>query len=162
MNLLKMNFIQDHIIRFLQNQTCATICCINEEGNPYCFSCYYVFNQASGLLYYKSNPEAHHSVLLKRNPMISGSILPDSLSKVKSIGVQLMGELLDPEDPMTKDAYLHYHKKHPIALAIKGEVFTISIDSIKMTDSSRIFGKKSTWKRPELDKDIIAIENEQL
>ena len=90
-----MNFIQDHIIRFLLKQTCATICCINEEGNPYCFSCYYAFNPSDGLLYFKSGSKAHHVVLLKRNPVISGAILPDSLRKIRSIGVQLTGALLD-------------------------------------------------------------------
>ena len=57
-----MDFINDNINRFLQKQTCATICCINDDGNPYCFSCYYVFNESDGLLYFKSKPTAHHSV----------------------------------------------------------------------------------------------------
>ena len=46
-----------------------------------------------------------------------------------------------------KDAYILYHRKHPIALAIKGEVFTIRLDSIKMTDSTKVFGKKIFWNR---------------
>lgn len=159
---MKVAPINDNIICFLQKQTCATICCINEDGNPYCFSCYYVFNQSDGLLYFKSSSKAHHSVLLKKNPVVSGSILPDSLSKIKSIGVQLMGVLLDQQEPFAKDANLGYHKKHPIALAIKGEVFTVRIDSIKMTDSSKIFGEKVTWKRSEKYKENIALKSEQL
>ena len=84
--------------------------------------------------------------------MISGSILPDSLSKIKSIGIQLMGELIDQLEPLAKDAYLRYHKKFPIAITIKGEVFTIKLETLKMTNSSKMFGEKLIWKRSDLDK----------
>lgn len=147
-----MTSVDENITRFLQKQTCATICCINEEGNPYCFSCYYVFNQSDGLLYFKSNAAAHHSELLRKNPVISGSVLPDTLNKIKTIGIQFMGELLDKQDKLAKGGSLIYHKKYPIALAIKGDVFTIRIDSIKMTDSKKIFGEKIAWQRSELKK----------
>ena len=104
-------------------------------------------NLKDGLLYFKSSVEAYHSILLKENPVIAGTILPDSLNKLKIKGVQLTGELLNNQDALVKDAYILYHRKHPIALAIKGEVFTIRLDSIKMTDSTKVFGKKIFWNR---------------
>lgn len=142
-----MSFINDNIALFLEQQTCATICCTNEYGSPYCFSCYYVFNQERGLLYFKSSAEALHSALLKNNPAIAGTVLPDKLNKLVTRGIQLQGEVLQQSHPMAKDAYFLYHKKYPMALAIKGEVFTIRIDNIKMTDSKLGFGKKLNWKR---------------
>ena len=142
-----MNTINLNIARFIEKQNSVTICCTGNAGNPYCFSCYYAINLKDGLLYFKSSVEAYHSILLKENPVIAGTILPDSLNKLKIKGVQLTGELLNNQDALVKDAYILYHRKHPIALAIKGEVFTIRLDSIKMTDSARIFGKKIFWNR---------------
>ena len=113
-----MNSINLNIVHFIEKQNSATICCTGNAGNPYCFSCYYAINLKDGLLYFKSSVEAYHSILLKENPVIAGTILPDSLNKLKIKGVQL-----------------------------KGEVFTIRLDSIKMTDSARIFGKKIFWNR---------------
>ncbi len=142
-----MNSINLNIVHFIEKQNSATICCTGNAGNPYCFSCYYAINLKDGLLYFKSSVEAYHSILLKENPVIAGTILPDSLNKLKIKGVQLTGELLNNQDALVKDAYILYHRKQPIALAIKGEVFTIRLDSIKMTDSARIFGKKIFWNR---------------
>jgi hypothetical protein len=122
-----VNSINLNIVHFIEKQNSATICCTGNAGNPYCFSCYYAINLKDGLLYFKSSVEAYHSILLKENPVIAGTILPDSLNKLKIKGVQLT-ELLNNQ--MRVDAYILYHRKHPIALAIKGEVFTIRLDSI--------------------------------
>lgn len=141
--------MNEAITRFLEEQTCATICCTDDNGNPYCFSCYYVFNKENDVLYFKSSAEAHHSALLKNNPGIAGTVLPDKLNKLITKGVQLQGEVLQHLHSMAKDAYLRYHKKYPMALAIKGEVFTIQLNEIKLTDSKFGFGKKINWKRQE-------------
>ena len=152
-----MSTINNSIIRFLQQQTCATICCKNGGGSPYCFSCYYVFNKENSLFYFKSSMDAYHSALIANNPIVAGTILPDKLNKLITRGIQLQGEVLQQFHPMAKDAYMRYHKKHPMALAIKGEVFTILIDYIKMTDSKLGFGKKLNWKRQnDLEKVTIS------
>ena len=152
--------MNDRIAIFLRKQTCVSICCINERGYPYCFTCFYVINSDNGLLYFKSSPEAYHSKLLASNPVVAGTILPDNSSKIAMKGVQLIGELLKQDDVLSRDAYLLYYKRYPFALAIKGEVFTIRVDSIKMTNSSKIFGEKIIWKRSELDKDTTALKSE--
>ena len=141
--------MNETIASFIQQQTCATICCSDEAGNPYCFSCYYVFNGGDGLLYFKTSVETHHTILLANNPIVAGTILPDKLNKLITRGIQLQGEVLQHFHPMAKDAYMRYHKRYPMALAIKGEVFTIRINNIKMTDSKLGFGKKLNWKRVE-------------
>lgn len=137
------------IIRFIQRQTCATICCADEQGKPYCFSCFYAFNCEEGLIYFKSQPEAHHSGLLKNNPIIAGTILPDKLNKFLVKGIQFEGIVLDSDNPLMKHDSGFYHKKHPIALAMSGEIRTIQINHIKMTDSTMGFGKKIIWVRDE-------------
>ncbi len=141
--------MNETIIHFLQRQTCATICCTDEQSKPYCFSCFYVFNSDEGLLYFKSTSDSHHSVFMKKNPVIAGTILPDKLNILLVKGVQFEGIVLDANHPLKEQASGYYHKKLPIAWAIPGEIWTIQISHIKMTDSTKGFWKKITWNRDE-------------
>ena len=139
--------MSEDIINFTRKQTCATISCINQNGKPYCFNCFYAFNGELGLLYFKSSPDTYHSKLIKQNPFIAGTILPDKLKTILVQGIQFEGELLACDHPLTAHASANYHKKHPMALAMSGEIWTIKINHIKMTDSSKGFGKKIAWDR---------------
>ena len=140
--------MDSNIIEFLEKQTCASICCLDEHNIPWCFSCYFIFNPGEGLLYFKSSPGARHASMMKKNPFIAGTVLPGKLSKLRVRGLQFEGVVLDPIDQLTLDASRYYHKKNPIALAMPGEVWTIQINHIKMTDSAMGFSKKITWTRP--------------
>ena len=137
------------IVRFLQQQTCATICCVDGREKPYCFSCFYAFNLEAGLLYFKSSIDSHHSALLKKNPLVAGTVLPDKLNALLVKGIQFEGIVLDELHLLTKQSSGNYHKKHLLALAIPGETWAIQINSIKMTDSAMGFGKKITWNKEE-------------
>ena len=64
-------------------------------------------------------------------------------------GVQFEGVILDAQHPLTGQASGYYLKKHPLGLAIPGEIWTIQISHIKMTDSTMGFGKKIEWNRGE-------------
>ena len=141
---------QASIFSFLNEQSCATICCVNEQGLPHCFNCYYTFNEEHTLIYFKSSPDSSHSTTLKTNPVIAGCILPDKLHKLVVQGIQFEGRILYEEDQLAKDASLIYHKHNPLALAKAGHVWTIQINSIKMTDSTLGFGKKIVWERDVL------------
>ena len=135
------------IKQFIQQQTCATVCCVDEQSSPYCFSCFYVFNPDKGLLYFKSSDDSLHSAIIKRNPFIAGTILPDKLNMLVTRGIQLEGDVLEQLHPLVKDAVKIYHKNIPMALAIKGKVYTVRLNAVKMTDNQFGFSKKITWKR---------------
>jgi uncharacterized protein YhbP (UPF0306 family) len=144
-----------NIVHFLEQQTCATICCTDEFYKPYCFSCFYAYNFEEGLLYFKSSATSHHSSLMRKNPFIAGTVLPDKLSKLSVKGIQFEGLVLDAEDPLMKAALANYLKQHPIALAIPGEIWAIQINHIKMTDSTLGFGKKIAWSRDEINSIVV-------
>jgi uncharacterized protein YhbP (UPF0306 family) len=135
------------IIEFLEKQTCASICCLDEDNRPWCFSCFFIFNPGEGLLYFKSSPGANHSSMMKKVPLIAGTVLPDKLNKLRTQGIQFEGVVLDSMDRLTLGASQYYHKKNPLALAIPGDVWTIQVNRIKMTDSKMGFGKKIAWYR---------------
>lgn len=141
--------IHPNISLFLEKQTCASICCIDEQGNPYCFSCFYVFNNGDGILYFKSALSAHHSPILLKNPVVAGTVLPDKLNTLQVKGIQFEGELLPADHLLAKKAAAGYYKKNPAAVVIPGEIWTIRINHIKFTDNTLGFGTKITWYRGE-------------
>lgn len=137
----------ERIAKFLKYQTCASICCMDEAGRPWCFTCYYAFDADNMLLYYKSHAHTRHNDALLCNRSLAGTMLPDKLNKLMVQGVQFEGQLLDAEDPLAKHASAQYHARHPLAKTMPGTMYSIRIDYIKMTDSTLGFGKKLTWSR---------------
>ncbi len=134
---------------YIKEQTCASVCCADEQGQPYCFSCFYAFNSDEQLLYYKSSADTQHASILSKNPAVAGTILPDKLSRLHVRGLQFEGILLPTDHPSAKAAVSFYYRKYPGALAIPGEVWTMQINRAKFTDSSLGFGKKLNWSRED-------------
>jgi uncharacterized protein YhbP (UPF0306 family) len=139
--------MNEPIIQFLELQNCASVCCIDEEGKPYCFSCFYTFNRQEGLIYFKSSANSHHARLMKKNPFVAGTVLPDKLNKLTTKGIQFEALVLDTGLPQVKKDVSSYFRKHPAALVMPGEIWALQIEHIKMTDSTLGFGKKIIWNR---------------
>jgi uncharacterized protein len=141
--------MNEKINRFMQKQTCAGICCLDEKGNPYCFSCFYVFNPEKVFLYFKSSASSRHASLLNKSPYVAGTIQPDKLNTITIKGIQFEGKIVRADDFILKQAIKKYHLKFPMAIAIPGEIWIIQLENIKMTDSTIGFGKKIFWNRNE-------------
>ncbi len=139
--------MNETIIHFLEQQNCASVCCIDEAGKPYCFSCFYAFSRIDGLIYFKSSANSHHANLLKKNSFIAGTVLPDKLNKLTIKGIQFEAIVLDTQHPLVKKRLNNYYKKHPAALAMPGDIWILQIEYIKMTDNTLGFGKKIIWNR---------------
>lgn len=136
-----------NIVHFMKKQTCAGICCLDEKGNPYCFSCFYVFNPEKGFLYFKSSASSRHASLLNKSPYVAGTIQQDKLNTINIKGIQFEGKIVHADDIMLKQAIKKYHLKFPMAMVIPGEIWIIQLKNIKMTDSTIGFGKKIFWNR---------------
>jgi uncharacterized protein YhbP (UPF0306 family) len=135
------------IIEFIKKQTVASICCLDAEDRPYCFSVFFSFDPAEGLLYFKSSGSSSHAGFLLKNRVIAGTIMPDKLNLPVVRGIQFTGIVLDYSDPLSHAASVAYHKRFPFALAMPGEVSTLQLGFIKMTDNTKGFGKKILWER---------------
>lgn len=139
--------MNETIIHFIQQQHCATICTVDATGKPYCFSCFYAFNSTEGVLYFKSSAHSHHAILMKNTRFIAGTVLPDKLNTVFIKGLQFEAVVLDTSQPLVKQTLGIYLNRHPLALAIPGDIWAVQINHIKMTDSTLGFGKKLEWHR---------------
>ena len=134
------------IIDFIQEQKVATVCCLDEENNPYCFSCFFAFDEKKLVLYFKSSAATRHASLLRYNRNVAGTINQDKLNPLAMKGLQFTGQLVAASDGLASNASSVYHKKYPFAVAMGGDVLTIKLTAIKMTDSTLSFGKKITWQ----------------
>ena len=141
--------MNESIIHFLEEQSCANICCVDAAGKPYCFSCFYAFHAEEGLLCFKSSPDTYHARLMKMNPNVAGTILPDKLNKLLIKGIQFEGIIVPDDHPLAEKGHRCYVQSHPLSMAIPGEVWTIQINNIKLTDSTKVFGRKTHWTRNE-------------
>lgn len=151
------------IIEFLLNQNCATVCCIDNTGKPYCFVYFYAFDNQKGIFYFKSSANSLHSVIMKNNPFIAGTVLPDRLNKLSVKGIQFQAKVLNSKTPEVQDGMRNYLKKHPVALLMPGELWALQVNQIKMTDNTLGFGKKIIWNRSEiLQESVVVSETEKL
>jgi uncharacterized protein len=139
--------MNESIIKFIEKQKVATVCCIDDDGSPYCFSCFYVFDKSSYFLYFKTSSSSHHSSLLEKNPAVAGTIQPDKLNPLAIKGLQYQGHVLNTDDVKSGIAKAFYHYRFPFASVMPGHVRIIELTEIKMTDNSAGFGKKILWKK---------------
>ena len=135
------------ILAFIKKQTSATISCVDDNKQPYCFAVFYAWDASNNTLIYKSSPETNHSKILSHNSFVAGTVHPDKLNKLVVQGIQFEGVLLNKEDEGAKNAFGIYHKRHPLAIVKQGELWVIQVNHIKMTDSTKGFGTKLEWRR---------------
>ncbi|MDX1955683.1 MAG: pyridoxamine 5'-phosphate oxidase family protein [Chitinophagaceae bacterium] len=135
------------IIQFIRKQKTATVCTVDEQGNPYCFSCFYVFDEEKAILIYKTHADSHHVPMMQVKKEVAGSILPGKADPVIVRGIQFEGIVIPSSDPSAVHASRDYHLRYPFALAMGGDIWVIRLQHIKMTDSSKGFGTKIEWTR---------------
>lgn len=142
-----MRDMAPEISDFLKNNKVATICCVNDNIAPYCFNCFYTFLENSRLLLFKSSENSYHSRLLLKNFKVAGTILPGKLDFFALKGMQFSGNILDDLVAEQIRPDVSYHNAYPFAVAISGHVWCIQLESVKMTDNTRILKNKIEWVR---------------
>ena len=141
-----MRNMNGEIQKFINKQTCATICTTDDDGKPYCFNVFYAFDIEKALLYFKTADDTKHAPLIKANPNIAGTILPDKLNLLAIKGVQFEG-LVFADAQINGIAATAYYAKHPVARVVPGNIWIVSIEHIKFTDNTFGFGEKLEWSR---------------
>ena len=137
------------ISKFINENKIAAICCTDGSNRPYCFHCFYVFDETNSLLFFKSSEKTFHAGLLSENPAVAGSILPQKMEMLALKGIQFTGTVLYSDFPDQLKPEYYYHQKLPLGLAKPGHVYCIQLQTIKMTDNSIVFGKKLLWNKLE-------------
>lgn len=137
------------IAAYLNEQKLASVCCVDAEGFPHCFNCYFGFDEANVWLYFKSSPDTTHAQIIAYNPRIAGTILPAKVSPLDTRGIQFTAEVLGREQFSSLRAGRLYYKRYPFALAMPGDIYAVQLNSIKLTETHNGLKKKWLWKRTE-------------
>ena len=138
--------IDERIISFFKLHTNLTLA-VSENDSPYCANCFYSFAEKKNLLIFKSNLDTTHISIALKNDKVAGTIIPDSLDKIRIQGVQFTGKISQAKEDDLTTAKNSYYKKYPFAIAFAGELWTIELHSIKFTDNKFGFGKKLLWSK---------------
>lgn len=132
------------IIDFLQSQSVFSFC-TSVNDDPYCAPCMYVFNSNDNSLVFASDWDTNHIENALLNARVAGTILPDVIDKANVKGIQFSGQFCKTEKVSEYSKKLYY-KKFPFALVLKGDIWEIKLNRIKMTDNTLGFGKKLIWE----------------
>jgi len=144
------------IIKFLRRHHVLTLSTVSEQGS-WTAHCFYAYVEDHQAIVFTTDPETRHGSELLKNPGVSGGIMLETNVIGKIRGIQLTGRAYpcQPGDPdiiarvTPEQARIAYLKRFPYALAMKLNLWVLSVDYIKMTDNRLGFGKKLIWEREE-------------
>lgn len=129
------------IATFLSAQTVASVCLLDDNNLPYCFSCFYAFDADEQLLYFKTNLNTMHGTIMQPGSRVAGTIQQDKLNRLAIQGIQFTGAV------MPSEISSHYYKRFPFAVAMPGSIWCIQLEWVKFTDNTLAFGKKMIWQK---------------
>lgn len=140
------NVIDKEITDFLKSNIVATVCC-GDKDSLWCFNCFYTFIEESCLFVFKSSVETRHGEMLQKNDKIAGTILPAIINFAGLQGIQFEGKVLNCEQHFIDEVTELYHKVFPIGANVPGIISIVKISLLKLTDNTKGFGYKNTWKK---------------
>lgn len=130
-----VRFIRKHHVMHLA--TCA-------NGAPHAASLFYYFDAGQMQLVFASSPDTAHITQALAQNQVAGTIANNTFLVPRIKGVQFEGRLFQVTDENLKNQYL---LRFPAALLISYTLWSVMLDSIKMTDNSFGFGVKVFWGR---------------
>jgi uncharacterized protein len=138
--------MDERISNFLKAQSVFAFC-TSVQNEPHCVSCMYAFREDRNMLLFSSDRSTKHIANALLNPKIAGTVLPFKMELAIMRGVQFTGTFSIPEGADLEEAQKIYYRKYPMAHLMKGEIWSVQLETIKMTDRTLGFGKKICWEQ---------------
>jgi uncharacterized protein len=136
--------IDKRIIKFFKKHHVLTIA--TSKGNePWCASCFYVYLEDENSVVFTTDHETRHGQEFRKNPMVAGSVVLETLVIGKIRGIQFQGIVSEPQGEMLDKAKNAYLKRFPVAMLMETHLWIVELTHIKMTDNRLGFGKKMIW-----------------
>ena len=134
-----MNVIPDNLLIFLNQNKVITVCLVDNKNHPYCINCFYVFDENSKCLIFKSSHGTYHQGLIKDSASVSGTILPEKIDTLKLRGIQFTGKLISSIKVETLNLNSKYLKKYPFGLDDKLRYENLFIPQYAIVDWNPLF-----------------------
>ena len=135
--------MDEMIVKFLKKMHLASVCVVDDEGQPYAFSAFYAFDEVNFCLLLASCDESSHIKFLKNSKLVAGTVALDTKIVGKIEGVQFQGAMRKASE----DEQKKYFKRYFYAKAIDPKIWSISLEKVKFTSNTLGFGKKIKWER---------------
>ena len=142
-----MQPIPDNISKFLHANHVISIAAA-ADGEIWSSCCFYVPDEAQARLIVLTSARSKHGSLMLKNPNIAGTIAgqPENIAKINGIQLTASAQLLTDETER-KAALALYYKAHPLARAMKSDVWSLRLENVKFTDNKLVFAQKTLWQR---------------
>ncbi|MCJ7448927.1 MAG: pyridoxamine 5'-phosphate oxidase family protein [Bacteroidales bacterium] len=137
--------IDNRIKRFFKKHHVLTIA-TTVADEPWCANCFYVYMEEENALVFTTDPATRHGQEFKKNPLVSGSVVLETLIIGKIRGIQFQGLISEPVGEMLSMAENAYLKRFPPAALMDTHLWIVRLTHIKFTDNRLGFGKKIIWK----------------
>jgi uncharacterized protein len=134
------------IIKFLKKHHVFTLATAN-NNKSWCCNCFYALRKDDMTMVFTSDKETIHVHDMLSNPVVSGSVVLETMIIGKIQGVQFTGRVLLATDDVLNKVKKSYLLRFPFAALAETTLWVLHIDYIKMTDNRFGFGKKLIWER---------------
>lgn len=141
-----MPSLPDPILRFLTDNPVLSLCLQGADG-PWAASCFYVLDASMPRLILLSDVATRHGRLMLESPAVAGTVSgqPRHLRDIRGVQFTARSERLLDEDArqLALDLYL---ARHPMARLFNSDVWSLRLETVKMTDNSLLFARKTRWQ----------------
>jgi uncharacterized protein len=136
--------IDSRITRFFRKHHVLTIA-TSVNDIPWCANCFYVYLEEENTLVFTTDGSTRHGREFIENPVVSGSVVLETMIIGKIRGIQFTGRISEPEGLLLDKAKSAYLKNFPVATLMDTRIWMVKLSHIKMTDNRLGFGKKLIW-----------------
>ncbi|MDD2356505.1 MAG: pyridoxamine 5'-phosphate oxidase family protein [Thiovulaceae bacterium] len=131
----------EKIIEFLEKHHTLSLATCKDNQLSSC-TLFYAYDKQTNSFIVASDTKTEHIQNVMENKNVSGTIHLETDIVGKIQGIQFKGAMLP-----CKDERRVYLKRFPFALALNPTLWSVAVDSFKMTDNRLGFGRKLMWTR---------------
>ncbi len=132
------------IISFFKKHHVLTIA-TTVDDEPWCANCFYVYLEEENALVFTTDPSTRHGKEFKKNALVAGSVVLETMIIGRIRGIQFQGTVSEPSGEIAKKVRRAYLKRFPAAMIMDTHLWIVRLTMIKMTDNRLGFGKKLIW-----------------
>ncbi len=118
----------------------------SQNNEPYCANCFYAYLKKENLFVFSSDFETKHVKDVMINRKVAASIVLETKIPGKIRGLQITGEMYQPDEILKTQVQKKYFKRFPYAKIMKPNFWILKPNFFKLTDNRLGFGKKIIWK----------------
>ena len=140
-----MHGVEERMGRFIGEHHVMTLATVGGSGEAYCANLFYSYMAEENLFVFTSEDKTRHAREMRANNFIAASVVLETKNVGKIQGLQIQGNVSEPEGELYKKARSSYLKRFPYAVVADLQLWILRPTFMKLTDNRLGFGKKLIW-----------------